>query len=114
MESISTTKGSSSFIFPVHENGEKHMACLFGGATPPRGDENGRELQRQSINKFTRIAGERDCDVALQIIQPLIADLNVLHTAGQEYPIFPIFILLEKMECRSSVEFLKEYFSKRL
>ena len=59
------TKGSLSFIFPVHENGEKHMACLFGGATPPRGDENGRELQRQSINKFTRIAGERDCDVAL-------------------------------------------------
>ena len=59
------TKGCSSFIFPVHENGEKHMACLFGGATPPRGDENGREQQRKSIKKFMQIAGEKKCDVAL-------------------------------------------------
>ena len=59
------TKGSSSYIFPVHENGKEHMACLFGGATPPWGDEGGRELQRQSIKKFMKIAGEKGCDVAL-------------------------------------------------
>ena len=59
------TKGSSSFIFPVHENGKEHMACLFGGATPPRGDDNGREIQRQSIKKFMKITGEKECDVAL-------------------------------------------------
>ena len=41
------------------------MACLFGGATPPRGDENGREQQRKSIKKFMQIAGEKKCDVAL-------------------------------------------------
>ncbi len=44
---------------------EKHMACLFGGATPPRGDEDGSELQRQSIKKFIKISGEKECDVAL-------------------------------------------------
>ena len=59
------TKGCSSFIFPVHENGEKHMACLFGGATPPRGDQDGSELQRQSIKKFMKISREKECDVAL-------------------------------------------------
>ncbi len=59
------TKGCSSFIFPVHENGEKHIACLFGGATPPRGDDDGREQQRKSIKKFMEIAWDRKCDVAL-------------------------------------------------
>ena len=41
------------------------MACLFGGATPPWGDDDGREVQRKSVKKFIRIAREKECDVAL-------------------------------------------------
>lgn len=59
------TKGTMSFIFPVHENGARHMACLFGGATPPWGNEKGREQQRESVKKFRDAAGRYGCDVAL-------------------------------------------------
>ena len=41
------------------------MACLFGGATPPWGDEDGRELQRKSLKKFMEIVWEKKCDIAL-------------------------------------------------
>ncbi len=59
------TAGCMSFIFPVYENGEKHMACLFGGATAPWGDENGKRLQRRSVLKFAKAAADDHCDVAL-------------------------------------------------
>ncbi len=58
------TKGCMSFLFPVHDLGSEHMACLFGGATPPRGDEDGRKTQIESIKKFKRVALENGCDVA--------------------------------------------------
>ena len=59
------TEGCMSFIFPVSENGEKHMACLFGGATAPWGDETGKRIQRQSVLKFMNAAADAHCDVAL-------------------------------------------------
>ena len=59
------TAGCMSFIFPVLDNGEAHMACLFGGATPPWGDDVGKEEQRQSVLKFMKAAKENHCDVAL-------------------------------------------------
>ena len=59
------TTGCLSFIFPVFENGEKHMACLFGGATAPWGDEAGKQLQRESVIKFGNAAAEQHCDVVL-------------------------------------------------
>ena len=59
------TAGCMSFIFPVCENGEKHMACLFGGATAPWNDKTGKRLQRQSVLKFKDAAAEYRCDVAL-------------------------------------------------
>ena len=68
IEVISTpghTAGCMSFIFPVYESGVKHVACLFGGATAPWGDEAGKQLQRQSVLKFMNAAAERHCDVAL-------------------------------------------------
>ena len=54
-----------SFIFPVIENGEKHMACIFGGATAPWGDETGTQLQRQSVLRFMNATANAHCDVAL-------------------------------------------------
>ena len=59
------TKGCMSFIFPVYDKGEKHMACIFGGATPPWGDDEGNEIQMQSVTKFLDAAKENGCDVAL-------------------------------------------------
>ena len=55
----------ADFIFPVYDKGEKHMACIFGGATPPWGDDEGKEIQMQSITKFMDAAKENGCDVAL-------------------------------------------------
>lgn len=59
------TKGCMSFIFPVHDDEVKHMACLFGGATPPWDDEEGKKLQKESVLKFKEKAKELCCDVAL-------------------------------------------------
>ena len=59
------TAGCMSFIFPVHENGNEHTACLFGGATAPWGDENGKEMQKNSAVKFMKAASAHHCDVAL-------------------------------------------------
>ena len=41
------------------------MACIFGGATPPWGDDEGKEIQMQSVTKFLDAAKENGCDVAL-------------------------------------------------
>lgn len=59
------TNGCMCFLFPVHENGVRHMACLFGGATPPWGDEEGKRIQRESVEKFLLAARDAHCDVAL-------------------------------------------------
>lgn len=59
------TAGCMSFIFPVHDNGEKHMASIFGGTTAPWGDENGKELQKKSVLKFMKASLDNYCDVAL-------------------------------------------------
>ncbi len=59
------TAGCMSYIFPVLDNGEKHIACLFGGATPPWGDKAGKEVQKQSVMKFMKAAKDEHCDVAL-------------------------------------------------
>ena len=59
------TAGCMSFIFPVYDGGKMHMACLFGGATAPWGDEDGKQLQRRSVLKFAKAAADDRCDVAL-------------------------------------------------
>lgn len=59
------TPGCMSFIFPVYDRGEKHMASIFGGTTAPWGDEAGKELQKESALKFMRAAADNHCDVAL-------------------------------------------------
>lgn len=59
------TAGCMSFFFPVTENGERHMTALFGGATAPWNDVNGKEIQLSSIEKFMNKAAEYHADVAL-------------------------------------------------
>lgn len=59
------TVGYMSFIFPVVEGEEEHMACIFGGATAPWGNDEGKELQKESVLKYRKAAAEHHCDVAL-------------------------------------------------
>lgn len=58
------TPGCLSYLFPVTENGQTHMAALWGGATPPRTREGvGQYLE--SLDYFMEAAKERNADVAL-------------------------------------------------
>lgn len=58
------TPGCLSYIFPVHENGEPHMAALWGGTTPPY--DPGQVIQYlQSLDYFLEEAKRHKVDVAL-------------------------------------------------
>ena len=59
------TDGCMSFIFPVHDMGKKHVAALFGGATPPWNNLAGIETHRASINKFMDTAKFEHADIVL-------------------------------------------------
>ena len=59
------TPGCMSFFFPVHEDGKRHIAALFGGATPPWNDPEGKVLHRKSIEKFAAACEKLHADVML-------------------------------------------------
>ena len=59
------TEGCMSFVFPVTEKGEIHIASLFGGSTAPWNDPNGKEAQLRSVEKFKEAAAFYHSDVAL-------------------------------------------------
>lgn len=58
------TPGGLSYIFPVTENGEMHMAALWGGTTPPRTRE-GIKQYLSSLDYFVDAAHKKRVDVAL-------------------------------------------------
>lgn len=58
------TPGGLSYIFPVTENGETHMAALWGGTTPPR-TEAGIKQYLKSLDYFLEKSAEKQVDVAL-------------------------------------------------
>lgn len=58
------TPGCLSFIFPVTDNGERHMAALWGGTTPPR-EKDGIAQYLQSLDDFQRESERHGVDVAL-------------------------------------------------
>lgn len=58
------TPGCLSYIFPVNDNGEIHMAALWGGTTPPwTKPEVGQYLK--SLDYFIDAAIHKNVDVAL-------------------------------------------------
>lgn len=59
------TPGCLSFIFPVKDNGVKHMAALFGGATPPWNNDQGKIQFKDSVEHFEQITKAKNVDVAL-------------------------------------------------
>jgi metallo-beta-lactamase class B len=56
--------GCISYIFPVYENGEKHMAGVMGGRGVWPTDTEAR-LFKSSVEYFKAIAGDAGCDVGL-------------------------------------------------
>lgn len=58
------TPGCLSYIFPVKEDGEVHMAALWGGTTPPW-TRNGIEQYLKSLDYFMGEAQKEKVDVAL-------------------------------------------------
>lgn len=58
------TPGCLSYIFPIRENGEVHMASLWGGATPPW-TKAGVEQYLKSLDYFVGVAIQKKVDVAL-------------------------------------------------
>lgn len=58
------TPGGLSYIFPVRENGEMHMAALWGGTTPPW-TKDGVKQYLQSLDYFVKEAKNKKVDVAL-------------------------------------------------
>ena len=59
------TPGCVSYLFPVHDRGKRHLAALFGGATPPWGDAEGTQLHLRSLERFVSAAGKLGADVPL-------------------------------------------------
>lgn len=58
------TPGGLSYIFPVKEDGQCHMAGLWGGTTPPKHPDQVRQYL-QSLDHFMAAAKEQGVDVAL-------------------------------------------------
>lgn len=58
------TPGGLSYIFPVTENGETHMAALWGGTTPPW-TKDGVHQYLKSLDYFMEQAKLQGVDVAL-------------------------------------------------
>lgn len=58
------TPGGLSYIFPVKEDGEIHMAALWGGTTPPW-TKDGVEQYLRSLDYFISEARSKKVDVAL-------------------------------------------------
>ena len=63
------TPGSMAFIFPVTDNGKRHMAALFGGTILSPADRFPASLFEQysnSIQHFESVAREMQADVELE------------------------------------------------
>ncbi|BCN30841.1 MBL fold metallo-hydrolase [Anaeromicropila herbilytica] len=58
------TQGGLSYIFPVTESEEIHMAALWGGSTPPW-TEDGVKQYLESLDYFMKEAKSKRVDVAL-------------------------------------------------
>lgn len=65
VETPGHTPGGLSYIFPVKENGEEHMAALWGGTTPPWYAADQVRTYLESLDYFIQEADKRKVDVAL-------------------------------------------------
>lgn len=87
------TPGSMGFIFPVTDNGRRHVAALYGGAwlTPQILSDAALETFRESVARFAAATRSAGVDVLLQnhmLMDPIQPKLDALAArgAGQSHP----------------------------
>ena len=77
------TPGSMGFIFPVRDNGKRHMAALFGGAwlTPQILSDEALRTFQTSVQRFEAATRKAKVDVLLQnhmLMDPIQPKLDAL------------------------------------
>ncbi|MEP7308563.1 MAG: MBL fold metallo-hydrolase [Acidobacteriota bacterium] len=77
------TPGSMGFIFPVHDNGRRHMAALFGGVwlTPQILSDDALQTFQTSVQRFKEATRKAKVDVLLQnhmLMDPIQPKLDAL------------------------------------
>ena len=77
------TPGSKGFIFPVRDNGKRHMAALFGGAwlTPQILSDEALRTFQSSVQRFKQATRKARVDVLLQnhmLMDPIQPKLDAL------------------------------------
>jgi metallo-beta-lactamase class B len=87
------TPGSMGFIFPAIDNGQPHVAALFGGAwlTPQILSDEALETFRQSIARFKTATAGAGVDVLVQnhmLMDPIQPKLDALaaRKTGEPHP----------------------------
>jgi len=58
------TPGGLSYVFPVYDDGEVHMAAMWGGTNPPY-TIDGVVTYMKSLDHFVEYTTRRNCDVML-------------------------------------------------
>ena len=81
------TPGGLSYIFPVHDNGEMHMAGMWGGTNPPYTVE-GVVTYMQSLDYFTDQTRRMHCDVIL-CNHPRLSGFEKIEQARRRYAHMP-------------------------
>ncbi|KAJ4294648.1 hypothetical protein N0V90_008339 [Kalmusia sp. IMI 367209] len=79
------TLGTLSFIFPVYDKGEAHVAGLSGGTGTPT-NQTLREMKVESQNRFAGIAAQKGVDVLLsnhQVADHAVQNADILAHAGE-------------------------------
>ncbi len=90
------TPGGLSYIFPVKEDGELHMAALWGGTTPPW-IIDGVHQYLKSLEYFMKEAKDLNVDVALSNHTAVDNGLERIAYAKQRMKYMPnIYIIGEK------------------
>lgn len=82
------TPGGLSFIFPVYDEGRRHMAAMWGGNTVPSAEKD-IYVFLESLDKFSRICDKLNVDVELSnhaFVDNPIERLNVIRNICNGVP----------------------------
>ncbi|MDD3368543.1 MAG: MBL fold metallo-hydrolase [Lachnospiraceae bacterium] len=101
------TPGCLSYIFPVLDNGEQHMAALFGGATPPWNNEDGIQQFLQSVDYFSKAVNAKNVDVMLSNHTVFDNGIEKINYAGKRLAYMPNIYILGLEGCKKFMEVYK-------
>jgi len=85
------TPGAVGFIFPVRDNGTRHVAALFGGAwlTPQILSDEALQTFRMSVQRFKEATSKANADVLLQnhmLMDPIQPKLDAIAARAKGQP----------------------------